>query len=614
MIPGWSRLSYWALAVPVRVKIMGIALGMVGLLGLVVTVQVRSSMRETLEKELQQRGSAIARDVAGRATDLILTNNLFALHDLLRTTREHNEDIRYVLVLDGAGEILSHTLAANPSPQLLMANNLPAPREKAQIQPVETDEGRIYDVALPIFGGRAGVVRVGMSDRRMEDIVGAMTRRLLGVTALVSLGGIAAALLLTFVLTRPILTLRKVAQAVERGEFSEKAPVWSRDEIGQLSEAINAMTEALDRARRQVLRRNKELSALNAISITVSRSLDLGEILEGALAKVLEMMGLRAARIFLEEEGRSVLTAEAGNPPVAPEQATHVSVPLQAKERLLGTMEVVTDEGCPLGEEDFNLLSAIGHQIGLAVENARLYGEVQLKEEIRRQLLDKVITAQEEERKRIARELHDEAGQALTSILLGLKLIDSASETREARHQSARLRALTVETMEALHDLALELRPSVLDEFGLAAALERYVKDFGAKHRLSADFHVHGFNGGRLPPSMETTLYRIAQEALTNVARHAGAANVSVLVERRGDSAILIVEDDGRGFDVERVLHLGRDEGRLGLFGMQERAVLIDGILTIESRPSGGSTILVKVPLPSAEEEQDGQNPGPSGR
>ncbi|HLA83015.1 MAG TPA: HAMP domain-containing protein, partial [Thermoleophilia bacterium] len=601
----------WVLAVPVRVKIMGIALCMVGILGLVVTVQVRSSMRGTLEKELQQRGSAIARDVAGRATDLILTNNLFALHELLRTTREHNEDIRYLLVLDGAGEILSHTLAANPSPQLLMANNLPAPRENAQIQPLETDEGRIYDVALPIFGGRAGVVRVGMSERRMEDIVGAMTRRLLGVTALVSLGGIAAALLLTFVLTRPILTLRKVAQAVERGEFSEKAPVWSRDEIGQLSQAINAMTEALDRSRRQVLRTNEELSALNAISVTVSRSLDLGEILEGALAKVLEMMGLRGARIFLNTEGQSVLAAHAGSPPGTSEQPAYASVPLQAKERVLGTMEVITDETSPLGEEDLKLLSAIGHQIGLAVENARLYEEVQRKEEIRRQLLDKLITAQEEERKRIARELHDEAGQALTSILLGLKLIDSASDTREAHHQSASLRALTVETLEALHDLALELRPSALDELGLAAALERYVKDFGAKHRLGVDFQVHGFDGGRLPPSMETTLYRIAQEALTNVARHAGAANVSVLVERRGDSAILIVEDDGRGFDVERALRRGRDEGSLGLFGMRERAVLIDGIVTIESQPSGGSTILVKVPLFSAGEEQNGQNPSP---
>jgi signal transduction histidine kinase len=265
---------------------------------------------------------------------------------------------------------------------------------------------------------------------------------------------------------------------------------------------------------------------------------------------------------------------------------------------------------------------ALGHQVKVAradeigelsgafnrmsVELKRSRDELQQKEEMRERLLTQLITAQEEERKRISRGLHDEAGQALTSILVGLKLLEGASDVRQAHQQSASLRALAVETLEALHDLALELRPGVLDELGLAAALERYVKDFGTKHRLAADFQAHGFDGRRLPASIETTLYRIAQEALTNVARHAGAANVSVLLERRGNSAILIVEDDGRGFDVESVLGRGRDGGRLGLFGMEERAVLIDGTLTIESSSGGGTTVFVEVPLSWAEERQNG--------
>ena len=250
----------------------------------------------------------------------------------------------------------------------------------------------------------------------------------------------------------------------------------------------------------------------------------------------------------------------------------------------------------------------------MSVELQRSREELRRKEEMRERLLKQVITAQEYERKRIARELHDETGQALTSILVGLKLLESASDIGEAHHQSASLRALTVETLEALHDLALELRPSVLDEFGLAAALERYVKDFGVKHRLAADFQVHGLESRGIPVSMETTLYRIAQEALTNVARHAGAANVSVLLERRDNLAVLIVEDDGRGFDVGRALGKGRDEGHLGLFGMQERASLIGGILTIESSSSGGTTIFVEVPLSSAEERPNAEDPSSSGR
>ncbi|MBI2902183.1 MAG: HAMP domain-containing protein, partial [Candidatus Methylomirabilis oxyfera] len=416
MIPGWSRLSSWVLSVPIRVKIMGIALGMVTLLGLGVTLQVRSSMQVTLQAELQRRAAATARDVAGRAADLIVTNNIFALHELVRTTLEHNEDTRYVLVLDRSGETLAHTLSGNPSPELLRAN-LPALDEAVRIQPLDIEEGRIYDAAVPIFGGRAGVARVGMSDRRMSAIVAATTRRLLAVTALVSLGGVAAALLLTFVLTRPILALGKVAQAVGRGEFSQKAPVWSRDEVGRLTEAFNAMTEALDRSRRQILRRNAELSALNAIAVTVSGSLHLDEILEGALSKVLEVMNLRAAWIFLDEEGAQVLAASAGlTPDAARAQAAHASVPLKAKERVLGIMSVVTNEAGALSREDLNLLTAIGHQIALAVENARLYEEVQRKEEIRRQLLDKLITAPEEERRRVARELPDEVGQSITAL------------------------------------------------------------------------------------------------------------------------------------------------------------------------------------------------------
>ncbi|MBI4380336.1 MAG: HAMP domain-containing protein [candidate division NC10 bacterium] len=238
----------------------------------------------------------------------------------------------------------------------------------------------------------------------------------------------------------------------------------------------------------------------------------------------------------------------------------------------------------------------------MSVELKRSRDELRQKEEMRQRLLTQLITAQEEERKRISRGLHDEAGQALTSILVGLKLIENATDIREAHQQSGSLRALTVETLEALHDLSLNLRPGVLDELGLAAALEHYVKDFGAKHGLATDFQAHGFDSRRLPAPIETTMYRIAQEALTNVVRHARAANVSVLLERRGNSAILIVEDDGRGFEVESVVGRSRNEGRLGIFGMQERAFRIDGTLTIESSSGGGTTVFVEVPLSKAEE------------
>ncbi len=219
------------------------------------------------------------------------------------------------------------------------------------------------------------------------------------------------------------------------------------------------------------------------------------------------------------------------------------------------------------------------------------------KEEERTQLLAKVIAAQEEERKRIARELHDEAGQALTSILLGLKDLEDAHRMPAQKVKAADLRARTAETLDLVRDMALQLRPSTLDDLGLVAALQRYVADYGRKHGLEADFHPGGLDGVRLKPQTETALYRIAQEALTNVVRHASASAVSVLLDKRDGHAILVVEDDGSGFNMEEVRHSGTPAQKLGLLGMEERAALVGATLTIESRPGAGTAVFVEVPL-----------------
>jgi len=218
------------------------------------------------------------------------------------------------------------------------------------------------------------------------------------------------------------------------------------------------------------------------------------------------------------------------------------------------------------------------------------------KEQERRRLLKEVISAQEEERKRIARELHDEAGQALTSIMLGLKHLEEACAQEAVQSTAADLRSLAAGTLDEIRDLALELRPAALDDLGLVAALERYTHDYARKHGIRVDFHARDLDGKRLAPQEETALYRIAQEALTNVAKHAQAHNVSVLLDERNGATILIVEDDGKGFDAEAVLHSGPHAGRLGLLGMQERASLIGGRLTIESRPGAGTAGVVEVP------------------
>lgn len=226
--------------------------------------------------------------------------------------------------------------------------------------------------------------------------------------------------------------------------------------------------------------------------------------------------------------------------------------------------------------------------------------ELKRKEVLRAQLLQKVISAQEEERKRIARELHDETSQSLTSLMVGLKVLEEARDPEEVKVRAAELRALVAKTLDEVHHLAHALRPSILDDFGLVAALERYAKRFAGTAGLQVDFYAQDLDGRRLPPPVETTLYRIVQEALTNMAKHANAQNVSIVLEQRGRGVVAVIEDDGRGFDVARWRSKEGVKG-LGLAGMEERASLLGGALTVESRPGSGTTIVVEIPLETPE-------------
>jgi signal transduction histidine kinase len=341
-----------------------------------------------------------------------------------------------------------------------------------------TDEGPVLDTAVPVFEGRAGQVRVGLSERRAQATIDALTGQLLLTTVLVSAVGVAFAGLLTWLLARPIQQLARVARQIGRGDFSPRVQRWADDEIGELADAFNAMATGLQEA----------------------------------------------------EQER------------------------QASERLQA------------------------------------------------QYVKGVITAQEDERKRIARELHDSTSQSLTSLLIGLRALGASADGDTQRH-AEELRTVAAHTLDEVHSLALQLRPSVLDDLGLAAAIERYVADCRRHAGLEIDLAMRGLER-RLPPEVETALYRIIQESLTNVLRHAHAQTASVIVERRDGAVRAIVEDDGCGFDPATA---GRREQRLGLYGMRERAELLNGRVEIESAPGQGTSVMVEIPLGREDGQPDGR-------
>ncbi|HWS89918.1 MAG TPA: PAS domain S-box protein [Pyrinomonadaceae bacterium] len=219
-------------------------------------------------------------------------------------------------------------------------------------------------------------------------------------------------------------------------------------------------------------------------------------------------------------------------------------------------------------------------------------------EEQARTLVGQLVTAQEDERRRISRDLHDQLGQQLTALRLKLAAMrEECDQDEVARARIQEVQALAERLDSEVDFLAWELRPTALDDLGLTAALANFVKEWSGHYGISAEAHVTGFGSGelRLPPETETCLYRITQEALNNVYKHAQAARVSVILERREGDAVIVIEDDGVGFDADEAARWEGDRG-LGLVGMRERAALLGGSVEIESEPGKGTTVFARVP------------------
>jgi signal transduction histidine kinase len=230
----------------------------------------------------------------------------------------------------------------------------------------------------------------------------------------------------------------------------------------------------------------------------------------------------------------------------------------------------------------------------MAIRNARLYEEARGKEELRRELLEKVILAQEEERKRVARELHDEVGQALTALIMSLGSAEQALPPRlgALKERLSELTTVTAETLEEIRRLILDLRPSLLDDLGLLPAIGWYAENYLTKAGVEVELKATNMDK-RLPPQVEITLFRILQEAITNIVKHSEAKRTRISLDLRDSVVHAVVEDDGKGFDMEQVKGLGR----LGLVGVQERVSLLEGSFNIHSSPGEGTKLEVAIPV-----------------
>ncbi len=404
-----------------------------------------------------------------------------------------------------------------------------------------------------------------------------------------------------------------------------------------LALGVNVTERKLAYEAEQVARRAAD--TLRDASLALTRTLDVDTVLLSLLEHLHRLMPFDRAKVMLlDAEGRLVVRAvldaggsvqllpeprpsfEAADSPVIQQiLTTHeatviddihghpwfgpradptfehswLGVPLVTRGNCFGMYSVGKRDPGSFTVEHRRLAEALSAQAAVAVENALLFEQVQAASARLQTLSRRLVEVQETERRTIARELHDEAAQLLTSLLFGLRELEKGlADNQPVMAQITELKRTTDTVMEDLHRLATDLRPASLEHLGFVAALRQHLARIESTSGIEVHFMARGLDQGRLSSAVEMTLFRVVQEALTNVLRHADAKHVDVLAERRGGRVTVIVEDDGVGFDTKAA---GR-EGRLGRVGMTERAEALGGTLTVESSPGAGTTVVVEVP------------------
>lgn len=334
----------------------------------------------------------------------------------------------------------------------------------------------------------------------------------------------------------------------------------------------------------------------------------------GAIGYVRIGMTEQYTRSFINRYGKDVLTAVFAICLLAVFLSSRISARITKPIRnLVRVVESIT-KGNLLARADSNDTVEIGklavafnemaaNLIKASADKETLLSELRAKDRMRDTLISKLMTAQEDERKRISRELHDETSQALTSLMLTMRALAEDAPNREQKEALLVGRNVAAGILREVRDLAVELRPPALDDLGLAAAIESYSDKFAARHSLDIDLHITGRQTG-VGDQLAVALYRIVQESLSNVAQHAGATAVSIAIAFESEQIVVTIADNGRGLS-ESDLARARRERRLGLYGMRERVELLQGTLAIRQSSSGGAELCITIPQHRTEREKD---------
>lgn len=436
---------------------------------------------------------------------------------------------------------------------------------------------------------------------------------------------------------------RRAEEALQQAHAALEQRVQERTaELAEANDELRVVAAQNAKLYEAELQARQTAETLSTASLALTRTLDLDTVINTLLDYLLSLVPYDSACVLLpQDEGHLVVRAARGYekwidpqellgssidtrdvPHIHRVLATHQSVlipdtrndrgwtpcaerehvanwlgvPLVASDKVIGICGFDKTEAGFFTQEHKQLAEALIGEAAVAVQNAWLFQQVRAGRERLQALSRRLVEAQESERRYIARELHDEAGQALSSLKVSLQLLEGQAGRSEGIAAGvSELQRMVDGVLEGLHRLAVDLRPVSLDHMGLVAALRHYAQEVSAQHGLVVQFEAVG-SIERLSADVETALYRVVQEALTNVIRHARATRADVLLEQRGDKLIVLVEDNGVGFDPT----MAKQAGHLGLFGIRERAEMLDGTLVLESSPDSGTTLILEVPYDDA--------------
>jgi signal transduction histidine kinase len=478
-----------------------------------------------------------------------------------------------------------------------------------------------------------GAVEVRMDERPLQATFARGARVSLLLAAIPLVLGIAFSIV---ALRRSLLgPLAEVADAAERigeGDLSVRLPTYHGAELALVSSTFNDMVSRVESESADLVdsveRLRGDLEGMEEIESLLVSGAGLREVLSRAAANIGHTLGATGVGIWRAgsptadaEWGQAlpshdeVLKGSNGGPPISsagplpgvPEDAeiAWIVAPARRDGRTLAAVGAVWDPPRVLDRAHRDLLTSLAGLVAVGVENTDLLDRLQKKEQSLQALLRKTITAQEEERRRISRELHDETSQVLSALMMNIDLLETQLEeartpaAADSRARAEAVKALAEEAARNLDKMMLDLRPALLDELGLIAALRWYMAQVGDLWGL--DIAFDGGRMGRLPDHVEVAAFRIVQEAVSNCVRHAQASKVFVHVFAEDHALHLEIVDDGVGFDLASVAARARTGEAVGLEGMRERAELAGGSFHVDSGPGTGTRVTAELPIEEGE-------------